>query len=76
MKAGRNEMGYKRVEPIPLWHKINLTIPEAAEYSHIGINKIDDLLKEPGCPFLFQVGNKKLVHRESFEKYLAANHFH
>ncbi|WP_075678541.1 excisionase [Roseburia sp. 831b] len=57
---------------IPIWEKMNITIEEAAEYSNIGINKLQSMLKEPGCPFVLYVGKgKKLVKRKEFEKYIA-----
>ena len=48
---------------------ITLTIREAAEYSNIGINKIDSMLKQPNCPFVLYVGTRKLVKRKEFEEY-------
>lgn len=59
---------------MPIWHKVNLTIKEAAEYSNIGINKIDELLKNPMCNFVLYVGRKKLVKRKEFEDYLAKSY--
>lgn len=56
---------------MPFWMKYNLTIKEAAVYSNIGINKIDELLKQPQCDFVLYVGNKKLVKRKEFERYLS-----
>ena len=56
---------------MPFWLKVNLTIKEAATYSNIGINKIEELLKQPKCNFVLWVGNKKLVKRKEFEQYLA-----
>lgn len=50
--------------------KLTLTIKEAAEYSNIGINKIDALLKQPNCPFVLFVGTRKLVKRREFEEYI------
>ena len=48
-----------------------MTSKEAAEYSNIGINKIDDMLNDPCCSFVLHVGpRKKLVKRKAFEKYL------
>ena len=38
---------YKKVDPIPVKDKIGLSIPEAAEYSGIGLNKINELLRDP-----------------------------
>lgn len=58
-------------ENIPIHLKIMLTIKEAAAYSNIGINKIDQMLRMPGCPFVLYVGSKKLVKRKEFEAYLS-----
>ena len=55
---------------VPVWEKMNLTIEEAAAYSNIGINKIDDMAKSPGCPFVLYIGRKKLIKRKEFEKYI------
>lgn len=57
--------------PLPLDRKVLLTIKEAAEYSNIGINKIDTMLKQPNCPFVLYVGTRKLVKRKEFEEYLS-----
>ena len=54
---------------LPIDRKMLLSIREAAEYSNIGINKIDELLKQPNCPFVLFVGTKKLVKRKAFEAY-------
>lgn len=56
---------------IPVWEKLNLSIEEAAAYSNIGINKINDMLKEPSCPFVLYIGKgKRVIKRREFEKYL------
>lgn len=55
---------------IPIYQKMALTIREAAEYSNIGINKIDSMLKQPGCPFVLYIGTRKLVKRKEFERYI------
>ena len=44
---------------VPIHLKMTLTAKEAAEYSNIGINKIDSMLRSPNCPFVFFVGSKK-----------------
>ena len=56
---------------VPIHLKMNLTIREAAEYSNIGINKIDSMLRAPNCPFVPFVGTKKLVKRKEFERYIS-----
>lgn len=58
---------------MPIHLKLNLTIKEAAEYSNIGINKIEALLREPYCPFVLYVGVKKLVKRKEFEQFISDN---
>lgn len=64
------ETGTKTLE-MPFWLKMNLTKQEAAAYSNIGINKIEELLKNPKCNFVLYVGNKKLVKRKEFEQFIA-----
>jgi len=59
------------IQKVPIHLKINLTIKEAAEYSNIGINKIDNMLKAPNCPFVLYVGTKKLVKRREFEEFIS-----
>ena len=57
-------------EKVPIHQKIALTIKEAAEYSNIGINKIDQMLRTPNCPFVLYVGTKKPVKRKEFEEFI------
>lgn len=56
---------------LPIDRKLNLSIREAAEYSNIGINKINEMLRNPACSFALFVGNRKLVKRKEFEEYLS-----
>lgn len=58
-------------ERVPIHLKVTLTIREAAEYSNIGINKIDSLLRTSNCPFVLYVGTKKLVKRKEFEQFIS-----
>lgn len=58
---------------VPIWQKVMLTKEEAAAYSHIGINKLEELLKVPNCPFVLYVGKKKLIKRREFEAFLTEN---
>lgn len=59
------------VNHVPIHLKMNLTSKEAAEYSNIGINKIDSMLRTPNCPFVLYIGTKKLVKRKEFEEYIS-----
>ena len=60
------------IEKVPIHLKMTLSIREAAEYSNIGINKIDRMLRSPNCPFVFFVGTKKLVKRKEFEQFISS----
>ena len=61
----------ENIGKVPIHLKVTLTIKEAAEYSNIGINKIDCMLRTPNCPFVLFVGTKKLVKRREFEEYIS-----
>ena len=58
---------------VPIESKAALNIKEAAEYSNIGINKLESLLRMPRCPFVLYVGKKKLVKRKEFERFISEN---
>ena len=60
-------------EKVPIPQKVTLTIKEAAEYSNIGINRLDRMLRMPNCPFVLFVGTKKLVKRKEFEQFISNN---
>lgn len=60
------------VQTVPIHETLALTIREAAEYSNIGINKIDEMLRRPNCPFVLFVGKKKLVKRKEFEEFISS----
>ena len=60
-----------RKKEVPIWHKSNLTIEEAAAYSNIGLHKLRELTDDEDCKFVLWVGNKRLIKRELFDKYLA-----
>lgn len=61
----------EKKKEIPIWEKAYITIEEAAVYSNIGINKIDELAKKPRCPFVLYVGRKKLIKRKEFEQFIS-----
>lgn len=60
-------------QTIPIECKVALTIREAAQYSNIGINRLERLLRSPRCPFVLYVGKKKLVKRKEFEEFISGN---
>ena len=59
-------------EKVQIKDKINLTIEEASEYSNIGIGKLQEMAREPRCPFVLYIGRKKLIKRKEFEKFLSS----
>ena len=72
-KDDRDQMKREEETNVPIYHKLTLTIREAAAYSNIGVNKINALLKQPDCPFVLYVGTRKLVKRKAFEAYIEEN---
>jgi len=59
------------IQKVPIHLKMTLTIKETAEYSNIGINKFESLLRTPNCPFVLYAGTKKLVKRKEFEEFIS-----
>lgn len=59
---------------VPVWEKANLSLEEAAAYFNIGINKIRELTNPDDCKFVLWVGNKRLIKRKQFEKYIDATY--
>ena len=55
---------------IPFWLKLNMTVKEASAYTGIGEKTLRNMLSQRGCSFLFKIGNKNMVKRKEFEKYL------
>ena len=60
-----------KIQTLQMHLKMTLTVKETAEYSSIGINKIDSMLRSPNCPFVLYVGTKKLVKRREFEQFIS-----
>lgn len=56
---------------IPIWKRYVLTITEAADYYHIGENKLRSMAEEhPEAKFIIMNGNRILIKRQKFEEYL------
>lgn len=61
----------KRYSDIPVWRRYTLTIEEAAGYYHIGEGKLRMLIDtHPNEDFYMMNGNRVLIKREKFERYL------
>ena len=69
MSLGANNARAPKFD-IPIWHKLNLTIDEAAAYSNIGIHKLYDLTEAEDCPFVLWIGSRRLIKRKTFDEYI------
>ena len=55
---------------VPIWHKSNLTIDEAVEYSGIGRERLRKLTSQEECPFVLHIGNRRMIKRRIFDEYI------
>ena len=59
------------MQEIPYWERYMLTIREAAEYFHIGEKKMREIVgKQEGSNFIILNGNRTMIKRKSFERFL------
>ena len=55
----------------PVWNRYILTIVEAAEYYHIGEKKLRSIVDEhPKADFIIMNGNRVLLKKKQFERFL------
>ncbi|MCD8366190.1 MAG: excisionase family DNA-binding protein [Clostridiales bacterium] len=67
----KHEMSEDMYCEIPIWHRYTLTIEEAARYYHIGEGKLRTIIdSNPGSDFYMMNGNRALIKREKFERFL------
>ena len=55
---------------VPIWHKSNLTLTEAAKYFNVGMDKLRKITNDEDCNFVLWVGNKRLIKRELMDEYI------
>lgn len=55
---------------VPIYEKVLMTVDEASAYSNIGVSTIRKLANDPRCTFVLTNGNRKLIKRKDFEKFL------
>ena len=58
------------MKEIPIWEKANLTLEEAAVYSGIGTGKLREITNDRNCNFVLWVGNKQLINKRLFDKFI------
>lgn len=56
---------------VAICDKIAWTIPETTQMSNIGENKLYELVKNLRCPFVLYVGNKRLIKKNEFIRYIS-----
>ena len=54
----------------PIWERKWLTIEEAAAYSGIGTGKLREITNDKNCNFVLWVGNKRLIKKRLFDKFI------
>lgn len=71
MANNKMNVDRKNYSDIPVWRRYTLTIEEAAGYYHIGEGKLRMLIDaHPNEDFYVMNGNRALIKRENFERYL------
>ena len=71
MANSKMNVDRKNYSEIPVWCRYTLTIEEAAGYYHIGEGKLRMLIDtQPNEDFYVMNGNRALIKREKFERYL------
>lgn len=55
---------------VPIHEKATISIQEAVAYTGIGEHKIRELVNQRNCDFVIKIGNKNLIKRQKFEKFL------
>ena len=56
---------------VPIWHKLCLTVEEAAVYSHIGEHRLREIANDPAnSNLILRIGNKIVFKRPALESYI------
>lgn len=56
---------------VPIWHKLCLTVEEAAVYSHIGEHRLREIANDPAnSNLILRIGNKVVFKRPALESYI------
>ena len=64
-------MARNKKENIAFYDRYLLTVEEAAVYFHIGSKKMRDMIKDhAGAKWILYNGNRIMIKREQFEKWL------
>ena len=58
------------MKEVPIYHKVMLTLEEAAAYSGVGINRLRKLTDDEHPELVLFVGTKRLIKRKLLDEYL------
>ena len=71
MANNKNNASEKNYFDIPVWRRYTMTIEEAAGYYKIGEGKLRMMIdQKPRQDLYVMNGNRALIKREKFERYL------
>ena len=62
-------MSTKKIDEVPLWNKVLLTLDEASKLTGIGVNSLRDLTNDH-LELVVYVGSKRLIKRQLLVDYL------
>ena len=60
----------QKLELVPLWHRLGLTLEEATVYSGIGRDRLVRLADDPSCDFVLTIGHKRLFKRKKLDEFI------
>lgn len=55
---------------VPVQHKCLLTLQEAARYSGLATEELQELISDQGCEFALYAGRLRFIKREKLEEFL------
>ena len=68
---GSHESNLKHLQEVPIWEKYALSVNEAAQYFHLGIKKLRQIIKmDKYAPYLIWNGGRVFIKRKMFEEFL------
>lgn len=60
----------EKLQIVPIWERVTITLEEAAAYTGIGVCKLREMSNEPGCDYVLWVGGRRLFKRRKLDEFL------
>ena len=67
---GSSDKAMTKKYDVPIWHKTNLTIEEAVEYSGIDRERLRKLTSQADYSFVLHIGNRQMTNMRIFDDYI------